>query len=354
MKTTYNEILDRMKAAFYEQCGENVDLMGDIGARFQAVASELLSVYCYGDFVLKQAFPQTASGQYLDYHAALRDMQRKSPSKASGELLFSVSEPSEEDIEIPEGTICSSSIYPYIQFETIENGAIKAGELSAAVTANAIETGSAYNAKEGTVTVMVNPPLGVAAVTNTNEFTGGCNDESDEALRKRILSSYSVPPTGVSSESIRESILKLEDVLDCIVLNNLNISIIIYLKTKKGVLDTQTVDAVKNMMMIADITYMETHVVLAKAKEFDLTVDANVSSAAGEELEQKIKDAAAEYIDSLRIGESLNLARLSYALSQVEGLEYCEISSSDAVQNSVYCDNQSYLKLNNLTVCCYE
>ena len=41
LKITYDEILNNMKNAFYEKSGENVDLMSDLGARFQAVASEL-------------------------------------------------------------------------------------------------------------------------------------------------------------------------------------------------------------------------------------------------------------------------------------------------------------------------
>lgn len=343
-----------MRTAFYEQCGENVDSMGDIGARFQAVASELFSLYCYGDFVLKQAFPQTAGGQYLDYHAALRDMKRKSPSKASGKLVFSILEESQEDIRIPQGTICSVADYPYIQFETLEGAVIRAGDLSITVNAAATETGSTCNAEAGTVTVMVNPPSGVAAVSNINAFKGGCDDESDEMLRKRILTSYSVPPTGVSAESISESILKLEEVLDCIVVGNLNISIIVYLKTKSGILDTQTTADVKNTLMIADITSLETHVALATAKLFDLSIDAAVSGGNSAELEKRIREAVSEYTDSLRIGESLNLSRISYALSGLDGMEYCEISSSEAAQTTIHCDIRSYLKLNNLTVNCYE
>ncbi|MFR5875364.1 MAG: baseplate J/gp47 family protein [Eubacterium sp.] len=343
-----------MKTTFFEQCGENVDLMGDIGARFQAVASELFSLSCYGDFILKQAFPQTASGQYLDYHAALRDMKRKSPSKASGELMFSVYEKMDEDIEIPKGTICSVQDYPYIQYETVSAAVIKAGDLGVTVNTIAIEPGHAYNAAAETITVMVNPPSGVAAVTNMNEFIGGCDDESDDALRKRILCSYSVPPTGVSAESIRESILKSDDVLDCIVLNNIGLSMIVYLKTKRGVLDEQVIDDVKNMLMIAEITSLETHVALAKAKEFDLNIDASSAAGGGAELEQKIREAVYDYIGSLRIGETLNLAKISYKLSDIDGLEYCEINSADAIQSAIYCDNRSYLKLRELSVNCYE
>ena len=101
LKITYDEILNNMKNAFYEKSGENVDLMSDLGARFQAVASELYSLSCYGDYILRQSFPQTASGTELDYHAALRDITRKSASKSSGELTFYVDEPIETELTVP-------------------------------------------------------------------------------------------------------------------------------------------------------------------------------------------------------------------------------------------------------------
>lgn len=354
MTTTYNEILNKMKTAFYEKCGENVDLMGDIGARFQTVASELFSLYCYGDFILKQAFVQTASGQYLDYHAALRDMKRKSPSNACGELMFSIPEVSQDNIVIPEGTICSMAGYPYIQYKTTEEALIKAGELSATAGASAIEAGSAYNAKRGSITVMVNPPSGVAAVTNIEEFTGGCNNETDESLRKRILSSYSVPPTGVSVESIRECILKIDDVLDCLVMNYDGLFMPVYLKTKKESLDAQLTDDIENALMIAKITGCETYLCLAEPKNFDLNIDITLAADYSTGTEQKIREIVLNYTDSLRIGETLNLSRISYALCAADGIEYCEISSRDAADNLISCDYASYLKLNNLTVNCYE
>ena len=98
---TYDEILTAMKKAFFDSCGRNVDNMGDIDARFQAVASELFSLGCKNDFLLKQAFPQTATGDYLDRHAAMRDIQRHTGTKAHGVLRFSVSQPTINDISIP-------------------------------------------------------------------------------------------------------------------------------------------------------------------------------------------------------------------------------------------------------------
>jgi uncharacterized phage protein gp47/JayE len=351
---TYNEILDNMKKAFYEQCGENVDMMGDLGARFQAVASELFSLYCYGDFVLKQAFVQTAEGEYLDYHAELRDTQRKSSSLAEGSLTFSILEASDEDVEIPKGTICAVSDSPYIQFETIDNAVISSGELSVTVKARAIEGGSAYNVDSATVTVMVNPPSSVAKVTNEGEFTGGWDEESDYSLRKRLLSSYSVPPTGVSATSLAESIMKFDDVLDCVVANVANLHISAYLITKSGTADDELIEKIKNSIMISKLVNLPVCVYISEPKKFNLNVDATVSKGMSEEVEAKIRELVTDYTNALKIGESLSMVKLSYEVSKIDGVKYCEVSCNSGTGTSVTCTTQTHLKLKNLTVNCYE
>ena len=165
MRITYNEIINKMKAAYFERCGESVKAFSDTSARLEAAASELFSLACEAEFIFRQAFPQSATGEYLDFHAELRDIQRKQSSKAMGELTFSVIEAAESDVEIPKGTICSKADEVYVQFITTENAVISAGDTEVTVPASALENGGEYNAPAGTVTVMVNPPAGVDGVS---------------------------------------------------------------------------------------------------------------------------------------------------------------------------------------------
>lgn len=72
MKSTYNEILQNMKAAYNKELGRKL-LKILLMKKLEAIASELYGLSCYGDFILKQAFVQTATGGYLDRHGALRD-----------------------------------------------------------------------------------------------------------------------------------------------------------------------------------------------------------------------------------------------------------------------------------------
>ena len=42
-----------------------------------ALAAQIYSLYIQADWVARQAFPQTAEGEYLDCHAQLRSLERK-------------------------------------------------------------------------------------------------------------------------------------------------------------------------------------------------------------------------------------------------------------------------------------
>lgn len=194
LNKTYDEILSSMKSAYFNECGKCCDDNSNTAKRLEAVASELFALSCYGDHIFKQAFVQTATKENLDRHGQLRGCVRKSASKASGYLTFYVEEPATEKIIISKGTVCSVLNMPYIQFATTQSGAIEIGETSATVPADALGTGYAYNAKVGSVTVMVNAPIGISGVRNDTDFSGGYDDESDSAYRVGIRTKKPKPP----------------------------------------------------------------------------------------------------------------------------------------------------------------
>lgn len=346
LKTTYNDILEKMKSTFFEVTGQRVENMSDIGARFQAVASELLSVSCYGDFILKQAFPQTATGEYLDYHAEIRGTSRKGAAKAHGKLKFYISEPASEDISIETGVICSVENKPFVQFETTQRATIKAGDVSAEVDAVAIDFGEEYNVGENMVTVMVNPPIGVLGVTNDKKFVGGLHTEDDEKLRKRIIELYSVAPTGITYESLAEQIMTIDGVIDCRVYTPTSSVISVCLRTTSGELDDEIIAQIPNKLMIAIITSTNIGYSLAEPEEFNL----NIKFRGDTDVSDKIIEECRAYTRALRIGESLDLNELAYKFRGLDGIEYVDIISDKMAGDSVFCLGESYLVLNDCVV----
>ena len=84
-----NAIYERMRAIFAEEAGFVPNDGCDAMVRLYALASEVQSLLAQADWVLDQSFPQTAVGQYLDYHAETRALARLPAAKATGVLRFS-------------------------------------------------------------------------------------------------------------------------------------------------------------------------------------------------------------------------------------------------------------------------
>lgn len=350
---TYKKILDTMKNQFYESCGKSAEVIGDIGIRFQTVASELFSLYCYGDFILKQAFAQTATGKCLDYHGELRNIKRKNASKAKGKVIFYINEPSQSDIEIKKGIICSLSSRPYIEFETIADVVLKAGETQVEAEATALEAGSAYNIQANEIDTMVNPPAYIVGVRNENEFIGGNDTENDYSLRKRIISAYALPATGVSLESIMQPILQLDEILDCTVYMEDDVYMEVYVRTVSGELDEELMEKVRNTVLISYIINYAVEVWQAQADACPIILSAKCKQDC-EKTRENIISVLKEYFAAMKIGENLNLNKLVYEISRTDNVEYCEIGSQRAVNNTVICDQNKYLTLGDFEVLVYE
>ena len=353
MKKTYDEILNEMKNEFYDKCGENVEQYSELDLRFKAVASELYSLFCSSEFVLRQAFPQTAQGSYLDFHAQLRGMRRKTAGKAKLNLIFSLNEASESDTIIEEGCICASHDNPYNQFITLDDAYIPSGETSASVEAEAVLSGSIGNVEADTVTVIVNPVLTVAGVTNEAPYELGFDDESDEMLRRRILSAYSVPSTGFSLLSLREAILSIDEILDCSVSNDGD-ELLVAVKTKNGFLGTRVRQKIEDKLFATDLYSYDKTIVSAQRKSVSFKLDVKCSIGDYDRIEAEIKKNLKSLTSQLCIGECLYFSDIIYRASRVEGVEYCEVVCRDAVEGIILCEADEYICAEEPEVICHE
>lgn len=195
MKTA-QEIFQDMCRVFTEKTGYEINADCDMAVRMYAAAVQVESLYIYNDWVLKQCFPQTASGEYLDLHAELRGTERKAAEKAKGEISFSVKSPAAADVAVPAGTVCMTAAG--VMFKTEEAGTIKAGSISCTVPAAALNGGADGNVMADTVVFMTNPPVGVYACKNEKPFSGGSDAEDDDSLRARVLELYKSLPNGAN------------------------------------------------------------------------------------------------------------------------------------------------------------
>lgn len=154
---------------------------------FAAFSFELESVYLTMDFLMNQAFVQTATGVYLDALGEEMGLLRKLGTYASVTLLFTGT----EGAVIPIGTRVSNVIPAGasgspIAFQTTQEGAIAGGFVS--IPAQAVDIGEAGNLSASSITRIETGVAGIIGVTNLAAGFGGVDPEDDQVYRDRLLS----------------------------------------------------------------------------------------------------------------------------------------------------------------------
>jgi len=205
-----NAIYERMRAIFAEEAGFVPNDGCDAMVRLYALASEVLSLLAQADWVLDQSFPQTAVGQYLDYHAETRALTRLPAAKAAGVLRFSAPSAAVTDYEIDAGSVAMTS--GGVRFETTKKAVLLKGETYVDVPASAVEAGVSGNAIAGAIHLMSVYPVGITQCTNPEAFSGGSDEESDEKLRERVLASYKRLPNGANAAFYEQEAMSFPNV----------------------------------------------------------------------------------------------------------------------------------------------
>ncbi len=357
MSVLYNDIIKAMETEFFNECGEYASDYDDVELRFKAVAGEIYAAHTAAEYAMRQAFAQTASGEYLDMHAEMRGITRKTAASALGELTFTLPQELEYDVQIPAGTVCSVSGEPLVQFVTDEGKTIPAGSLSATVPASALAPGAAFNAGAGAVTVMVNPPEYVLSVTNESAFTGGCDEETDEALRERLLRSYSQPTNGANAKSLEEQLLTIDGITDArIAADPEQAMLTVCVRTKSGAFpDGDMLKLIQEKLGILEICGAQYGIALARPALF--SVFAAVRASAGADKKQLAADAQGAVravCSAAGIGREISLSQLTSAVLAVQGVESAEISASPSAGGTVSCGAHEYLSLSQVQVDVYE
>lgn len=207
---TIDEIYQEMRACFGERTGLEPREGCDLSARLYALAAQVYSLYIQADWVARQAFPQTAEGEYLDRHAQLRGLARKPAMAAEGSVLFVAGDASESDREIPQGTVCMTA--GLVRFETTQPAVIPAGERAVEAPVRALEPGSSGNVSAGAIVSMAVAPFGISSCANPEPCAGGADGEADEALRDRVLETFKRLPNGANAAFYQQGALSFDQV----------------------------------------------------------------------------------------------------------------------------------------------
>lgn len=347
-----------MENRFYEECGEYPKNYSDVELRFKAVASEIYAAYTASDFALKQAFVQTATGNYLDMHAEMRGITRKKPEFAKSTLSFFVSDILDFDVEIPKGTICAVKDNPLIQFATDSTAWILAGTDSVSVPSTALSEGAEFNVPANSATVLVNPPEYVYSASNQEPFTGGSDLESDESLRQRVINSYGAAlSNGVNSKSMVEQILTVDKIKDCSMVYDSESKVLyVWISTADDEMpDTAYTDQIKEKLGILDICSVPYTLEVAKKSNFSVFAAVKASRGADKEkLLADVKNAITEICSGQKIGSQINISAITTAVLGVDNVDFAEVSAQPSYEGVIPCAAGNYLYLDDVQVEIYE
>jgi len=352
LNITVENILNNMKKAYFEETGKEVGRLSDTDNRLKAAATELYAVYTYADYICKQAFAQTATGKYLDYHAELRGMERKKASKAQGLLTFLTDAPAEQDIAVPAGTVCSVAERPFIQFITEEAAVIQAGEQNVQVPAAALSSGSRFNTAANEINNIVNPPKLISRVINPAPFTGGTDDESDEGLRERLLYSYKHESNALNEASVKNMVTGCAYVADAYIFKK-DKYIEVCLKTPKNDIanEPEIRKAVADKLTFFELLGIPCIFSSATEKNFDVSVDVKAYSGADfDKIGEEVRACITDFCKKEKIGAEISEADLAMAAAGVAFTDEVNVCLFPSVSGSVSCGSKEFLRLADLKV----
>lgn len=312
-----------MRARYRELSGFDADAASDIGIRLRVLAAETVAMYEKIEELRAETFPQTSTGKYLELHAETRAITRKPAVAAAGTLKFSRETPSYSDILIPAGILCSTRPTPQLLFETSQAVVLAAGETEIEVEAVAVDPGSNGNIAAGAVCTMISSATGITGVTNSEAFSGGVDEESDKALRGRLLSAYQNISNGTNSAFYYDLAMSREGVLSANILPR---------RRGRGTVDVvvTTLSAEAQADAAAGLQEelnrrKEINVdvqVLTAIREY-LAISADIAVKDGYRFElvaESCKEVIANHLDRLGVGESLLLAAIGSRLLAVDGV----------------------------------
>lgn len=325
---TVDEIFGEMLVCFGERTGMEVDQGCDLAVRLYAAAAQIYAMYLQADWVARQAFPQTAEGDYLDLHAQLRGLERKQASHAAGTLRFFADQAAETPREIPLGTVCMTA--GLVRFETTRAAVLPVGQLQVDVPARALLAGSAGNAAAGTVLSMAVAPVGIRRCDNPEPFLGGSDGETDSELRKRVLDTFQRLPNGANAAFYEQGALSFDEVAAASVLpRSRGIGTVdVVVSTHSGQADPALLEQLQTYFQSRREIAVDVQVRAPEQVKVDVTV--RIQPAEGSDRETVaagVEAAVRNWFSGERLGKPVLLAQLYSLVFSCGGVANCKLAA---------------------------
>lgn len=176
-------------------------------------------------------------------------------------------------------------------------------------------------------------PVGVVQCTNPAAFSGGCDAESDEALRGRVLASYQRLPNGANAAYYEQEAMRYPGVAAAKAVGRARGigTVNVVIATHAGVPDAALLAAVETDLQKKREIAVDVEVKAPTEKTVNMS--AELTAEQGWTM-QEITDAATAalqaYFTGERLGEAVYTAKLANILYGVEGVKNCHLLTPSA------------------------
>lgn len=273
----------------------------------------------------EQIFPDSSDDDILDRHAALYEIERKDPTKASGTAKFSGT----PGASVPIGVKFTKADGK--EYATTAAGVI-AGSGTADVAAEASEAGADGNCEAGESFTLSSPPGGIDSTAEAAEdFTGGTDEETSAALLARLLDRIQYPPAGGTASDWVQWAMEVDGVYLAwahpLVRGPGTIDVTIVTLGSGGHLDLPDATLLTNVETYLEsqrpVTTKDFQVVNPDKKWTVITIDdlEVVDGYDGATVADAVEDALEDLFDSYATGETLYLHQLYATISGVAGVK---------------------------------
>ena len=115
------------------------------------------------------------------------DFDRKIAGNATGTVTVSFTRPLPTGVTFPKGTVfCTSDVYGYVYFESIEEHYARAGLTSTAITVQCKQPGVIGNVPEGAISLIIPANSIIRNIYNEEAFTNGRDAETATEHKQRF------------------------------------------------------------------------------------------------------------------------------------------------------------------------
>jgi uncharacterized phage protein gp47/JayE len=165
------------------------------------------SLYGYGDWIARMGVPFTAQDEYLFAWAALIGVYPEQATASSGPASFTGNPPTSGPPPLlPSGSpLLRQDGTPFVT--TADAVVDSGGNLTVPITATVL--GAFTNCAPGTPITISPPVAGINAAGVTGLCDGGADQETNDALRTRMLLKYRNPPQGGANSDYIEWALEV-------------------------------------------------------------------------------------------------------------------------------------------------